>query len=82
MANVIKMLRRCPFMQTINIFQKTLRFFTISFHQATDVYVKIYETAKLTVRFMFSKLKKQISTLALKMYCGLHFQFDRAHGHL
>jgi hypothetical protein len=36
-------------MQTINVFPKTLRFFTISFNQANDVYVKIYETAQLTM---------------------------------
>jgi hypothetical protein len=42
------------FMQIINIFTKTLRFFTISFNQVNDVYVKIYETAQLT---MFFKLR-------------------------
>jgi hypothetical protein len=47
MANVIKMLQPCAFMETINIFPKTLRFFTILFNQANDVYVKIYETAQL-----------------------------------
>jgi hypothetical protein len=31
-------------MQTVNIFPKTLRFFTASFNQANDVYVKIYKT--------------------------------------
>jgi hypothetical protein len=36
-------------MQTIDIFPKTLRFFTISFNQANDVYVKIFETAQLTM---------------------------------
>jgi hypothetical protein len=34
------------FMQTINIFPKTFRFITISFNQANDIYVKIYETAQ------------------------------------
>jgi hypothetical protein len=37
-------------MQIINIFPKT-RFFTISFNQANDVNVKIYETGQLC--FMF-----------------------------
>jgi hypothetical protein len=40
---------RVAFVQTINIFPKTLRFFTTSFYQANDFYVKIYETAQLTV---------------------------------
>jgi hypothetical protein len=31
-------------MQTVNIFPKTLRFFTASFNQANNVYVKIYKT--------------------------------------
>jgi hypothetical protein len=42
MANVIKMLlllRVC----TIDIFSKTLHFFTISLNQANDIYVKIYK---------------------------------------
>jgi hypothetical protein len=43
----------CAFIQTINLFLKTLRFFTISFNQANDVYVKIYETAQLTMFFYF-----------------------------
>jgi hypothetical protein len=64
-------------MQTINIFPQTPRFFTISFNQANDVYVKIYEAAQLTVFDAF-KIKK-ISALTLQMYCGLHFQFRRAH---
>jgi hypothetical protein len=40
-------------MQTIlvNVFPKTLRIFTISFNQPNDVYVKIYETAQLTMFF-------------------------------
>jgi hypothetical protein len=38
---------------TINIFPKTLRFFTILFNQANDVYVKIYETAQLTTFYVF-----------------------------
>jgi hypothetical protein len=65
-------------MQTINVFPKTLRFSTISFNQANDVYVKIYETAQLTMFYVFFFL---ISTLILEMYCGLHFQFRRAHYH-
>jgi hypothetical protein len=59
----------CSFMQTINIFPKTFRFITISFNQANDIYVKIYETAVL-----FFLIKKQISTLTLEMYCVLHFR--------
>jgi hypothetical protein len=43
--------------QTINIFPKTLRFFAISFNQANDVYVKIYETAQLCFMFFKSKNK-------------------------
>jgi hypothetical protein len=68
------------FTQTINKCTKTIRFFTISFNQANDVYVKIYETARLT---MFFKLRNKypISKLILEMYCGLHFQFRRAHYH-
>jgi hypothetical protein len=50
------------------------RFFTISFNQENDVYVKICETAQL-----FCFFKKQISTLTSQMYCGLHFQFRRVH---
>jgi hypothetical protein len=49
MTNVIKML--LPLRVYANIFPKTLRFFTISFNQANDVYVKIYETAKLCLMF-------------------------------
>jgi hypothetical protein len=37
----------------INIFPKTLRFLTISFNQANDVYVKIYETGQLTMFYVF-----------------------------
>jgi hypothetical protein len=70
MTNVIK--------QTINIFPKTLRFFTISFNQANDVYVKIYETTQLTMFYVFLNQKTR---LTLQMYCGLHFQFRRAHYH-
>jgi hypothetical protein len=35
-----------------DIFPKTLRFFTISFNQANDVYVKIYETANCVLCFL------------------------------
>jgi hypothetical protein len=59
-------------MKTINIFPKSFRFFTISFNQANDVYVKIYENAQLTIFYSFCT-KKQIFTLILQMYCGLHF---------
>jgi hypothetical protein len=67
-------------MQIINIFPQTLRFFTISFNQANDVYDKIYEAAQLTVFDAF-KIKKKMSALTLQMYCGLHFQFRRPHYH-
>jgi hypothetical protein len=40
-------------MQTINIFPKILDFFTISFNQANDVYVKICETAEQTMFYVF-----------------------------
>jgi hypothetical protein len=47
----------CAFMQTIiKIFPKTHRFFTISFNQANDVYVKIYETAQLTTFYVANVL--------------------------
>jgi hypothetical protein len=67
-------------MQTKNIFPKSLRFLTISFNQTNDVNVKIYETAHLTMFYVF-KIKKQIPTLTLQMYCRLHFQFSRPHYH-
>jgi hypothetical protein len=51
----------------------------ISFNQTNDVYVKIYETAQLTM--FFKSKNKYVSTLILQMYCGLHFQFRRAHCH-
>jgi hypothetical protein len=46
-------------MQIINVkrFPKTL---SISFNQANDVYVKIYETAQITVIYFLNQ--KQIST--------------------
>jgi hypothetical protein len=47
-------------MQKINIFPKTLRFFTISFNQANYVYVKIYETAQLTMFCVFLNQKANI----------------------
>jgi hypothetical protein len=68
-------------MQTIVIFPKSLCFFTISFNQANDVYVKTYETAQLTMFYVF-QIKKQITTLTLQMYCGLHCQFRWTHYHL
>jgi hypothetical protein len=49
MTNVIK--------QTINIFPKTLPFFTILFNQANDVYVKIYETTQLNMFYVFLNKK-------------------------
>jgi hypothetical protein len=42
---------------TVNIFPKTFRFFTISFNQANDVYVKIYETGQLTMFYVFLNRK-------------------------
>jgi hypothetical protein len=39
--------------EKINISPQTLRFSTISFNQANDVYVKIYETAQLTMFYVF-----------------------------
>jgi hypothetical protein len=44
-------------MEIINIFPKTFRFFTISFNQTNDVYVKIYETAQLTMFYVFLNQK-------------------------
>jgi hypothetical protein len=57
-------------MQIIKIFPKTLSFFTILFNQANDIYVKIYETAQLTMFYAFL-IKKQIFTLSLRVYCWL-----------
>jgi hypothetical protein len=45
-----------------------------------NVYVKMYETAQLTMFNVF-QIRKQKSTLTLEMYCGLHFPFRRAHYH-
>jgi hypothetical protein len=70
----------CSFLQTIDIFSKTLCFLTTLFNHANDVYVKIYETAQVTVFYVFS-INKQKSTLTLQMYCGLHFQIRWAHYH-
>jgi hypothetical protein len=64
----------------ILIYASAVRLSTISFNQANDVYVKIYETARQTMFYVFWK-KKQTSTLTLQMYCGLHFQFRRVHYH-
>jgi hypothetical protein len=47
-------------MQTVNIFPKTLRFFTILFNQANDVHVKIYEAAHLTLFYVFLNKKIKI----------------------
>jgi hypothetical protein len=47
--NVFAVARLCK-QQTF--FTNTLPFFTISFHQANDVYVKIYETAQLTMFYV------------------------------
>jgi hypothetical protein len=45
--------------------------------QTINVFPKVYETAKLTMFYVFFLTKKQVSTLTLQMYCGLHFQFRR-----
>jgi hypothetical protein len=74
-VNVRKSLRRLKCIRVMrkqNVI-KMLRFFTISFNQANDVYVKIYETAQLTMICVF-QINKKIST-----YFGLHLQFRRAH---
>jgi hypothetical protein len=55
-VNVIKML--LPLRQTINIFLKILRFFTTSFNPANDVYVTIYDTAQLTMFYVFKSKNK------------------------
>jgi hypothetical protein len=49
MANVIKMLLPLRVYADNKYFPKNSSFLTISFNQANDVYVKIYETAQLTV---------------------------------
>jgi hypothetical protein len=63
------MLLPCAFMQTIDIFPKTLRFFTISFNQANDVYVKIYKTEELTM-FYVSKSKNKYPRYLWKFIVG------------
>jgi hypothetical protein len=42
-------------MQIINVFPKALHFFRISFNQANNVYVKIYETAQIPVLYFLNK---------------------------
>jgi hypothetical protein len=64
MANVIKMLLS---LRVLNIFSKTP-----FFHYLQNL-------QKPTAMFDVLKKKKQISTLTLPMYCGLHFLFRRAH---
>jgi hypothetical protein len=58
MANVIKMLLSLRIYASSKHFPKNLRFSTVSFNQANDVYVKIYETAQL--RFCFLNQKRKI----------------------
>jgi hypothetical protein len=58
MANVIKILLPLRVYADNKRFPKTL---SISFNQANDVYVKIYETTQLTMFYVF-KIKQQIST--------------------
>jgi hypothetical protein len=74
MANVIKMLLRWRVYADNKRFPKNSWFFS-QFHLTKRMilkYVKIYETPQYA--------KKQIFTLTLlQMYCGLHFQFRRAH---
>jgi hypothetical protein len=67
-------------MQTINIFPKTLRFFTISFDQVNDVYVKIYETPQLTMFYFFYQNQSNIH-INFARVLWLHFQFHRTHYH-
>jgi hypothetical protein len=55
-------------MQTKNIFPKSLCFFTISFNQANDVYVKIYETSQLTMFYVFLNQKTNIQVNFGNMY--------------
>jgi hypothetical protein len=43
-------------MMTIYIFPKTLRFFTISFNQANDVNVTLYETAHTNIHVNFGNV--------------------------
>jgi hypothetical protein len=77
MANVIKMILPLRVYADNKHFPKNF-VFSVSFIQASDVYVKSYETAQLTMSYVFL-IKKQISTLTLEMYCGLYFQFRRAY---
>jgi hypothetical protein len=53
MANAIKMLQRLRVYADNIFFPKTLRSFAISFNQANDVYVNIYETAQLPMFYIF-----------------------------
>jgi hypothetical protein len=71
MTNVIK--------QTINIFPKTLPFFTILFNQANDVYVKIYETTQLTI-FVFLNQKTTKLGTGCKDTCHLQQHFFHIQG--
>jgi hypothetical protein len=66
-------------MQTINIFPKTLRFFAISFYQGNDVYVKIYETAQLTMFYVFLNKKTNIHVNFGNVL--LRFRFRWTHYH-
>jgi hypothetical protein len=58
MANAIKILLPLRVYADNKRFPKTP---SITFNQANDVYVKIYETAQLTMFYVF-KIKQQIST--------------------
>jgi hypothetical protein len=52
MANVVKTLLPLRVYAVNRHFPKNLRFFTISFNQVNDVYLKIYETAQLTMFYV------------------------------
>jgi hypothetical protein len=62
-------------MQIINIFPKTLPFFTNSFNKANDVYVKIYETAQLTMFYVFDSVGS-ISLVKYPAECSLFYMIS------
>jgi hypothetical protein len=61
MANIIKMFLLLRVYADNKHFPKNS---TVSFNQANDVYVKIYETAQLTMFYVFL-IKEQISTFSV-----------------
>jgi hypothetical protein len=76
MANVMKMLLPLLVYADNKHFSKNSRFFTISFNQANDVYVKIYETAQLTKFYVFLN-KKQNPRLLCNCIVGCIFNSIR-----